>query len=56
MSDNNDYFVNNTLPIIILFIIFMIVLVYCLIKRRNRRINEPILNGLPITSDSYVSL
>ena len=56
MSDN-DYFVNNTLPIIILFIVFMIILIYCLIKRRDRRNDEPILNGMPILSDKgYVSI
>ena len=56
MSDN-DYFVNNTLPIIILFIVFMIILVYCLIKRRDRRNDDPILEGVPIIGNGdYVSI
>jgi heme/copper-type cytochrome/quinol oxidase subunit 2 len=54
MSDN-DYFVNNILPIIIVFIVFMLTAVYCLLKRRYRRDDTPILDGRPIySSDIYV--
>ena len=54
MSDN-DNFVTNILPIIILFIVLILTAVYCLVKGRCRRDDTPLLDGQPIySSDQYV--
>lgn len=48
---------NNTLPIIIIFIIFMVVLITCLIKIKYMRTNEQMTEGIPIfKNNNYISV